>query len=239
MSSILEYIDFSAYSQKKLSFLAPLSTLFLTHSQKILMWGGEKLKIKIKILSNIILILALISPLGVSALDDSNTVTLGGEPFGIKMLSEGVMVVDTDENINTQLRVKDIILDKIVVIPKEEFEANRDRYEGATKNKRHVFDKLENKRKRISKEEFEANRDRYEPIKITEKIRVKENGKTFYVSKEEYSTGKYKHFLHNTVTAFDTVEEKYKVIPKEEYHNNRDRYLNCNSKEYKNLYKNK
>ena len=120
--------------------------------------------------------------------------------------------------------VKDIILDKIVVIPKEEFEANRDRYEGATKNKRHVFDKLENKRKIISQEEFEANRDRYEPIKITEKIRVKENGKTFYVSKEEYSTGKYKAFSYNTVTAFDTVEEKYKAIPKEEYYNNRDRY---------------
>ena len=120
--------------------------------------------------------------------------------------------------------VKDIILDKIVVIPKEEFEANKDRYEGATKNKRHVFDKQENKRKRISKEEFEANRDRYEPIKITEKIRVKENGKIFYVSKEEYSTGKYKHFSHNTVTAFDTVEEKYKIVPKEEYYNNRDRY---------------
>lgn len=69
------------------------------------------MKIKIKILSNIILVLALMSPLGVSALDDSNTVIVGGEPFGIKMLSEGVMVVDTDDSINTQLRVKDIILE--------------------------------------------------------------------------------------------------------------------------------
>lgn len=119
--------------------------------------------------------------------------------------------------------VKDIILDKIVVIPKEEFEANRDRYEGVAKNKKRVFDKQENKRKIISKEEFEANRDRYEAIK-TNKVNVVENGKIFYVSKEEYSTGKYKHFLCNTVTAFDTVEEKYKVIPREEYHNNRDRY---------------
>lgn len=119
--------------------------------------------------------------------------------------------------------VKDTILNKIVVIPKEEFEANRDRYEGIAKNKKRVFDKLENKRKIISKEEFEANTDRYETFK-TNKVVVIKNGKTFYISKEEYSTGKYKHFFHNTVTAFDTVEEKYKAIPKEEYYNNRDRY---------------
>lgn len=66
---------------------------------------------------------------------------------------------------------------------------------------------------------------------------MKENGKTFYVSKEEYSTGKYEHFSHNTVTAFDTVEEKYKVIPREEYHNNRDRYKHSSelSKKDKNI----
>ena len=119
--------------------------------------------------------------------------------------------------------VKDIILDKIVVIPKEEFEENRDRYEGVAKNKKRVFDKQENKRKIISKEEFEANKDRYEKFK-TNKVRVIENGKTFWISKEEYSTGKYKTRTHNTVTAFDTVEEKYKIVPKEEYYNNRDRY---------------
>ena len=109
--------------------------------------------------------------------------------------------------------VKDIILDKIVVIPKEEFEANRDRYEGVAKNKKRVFDKLENKRKIISQEEFEANKDRYETFK-TNKVNVVENGKIFYVSKEEYSTGKYKAFSYNTVAAFDTVEDKYKASPK-------------------------
>ncbi len=66
---------------------------------------------KRKILFSISLILSLmfLFPLGVSALE-TKTVTIGGEPFGIKMLSEGVMVVDTDDEINTQLREKDIIL---------------------------------------------------------------------------------------------------------------------------------
>ena len=39
--------------------------------------------------------------------------------------------------------VKDIILDKIVVIPKEEFEANKDRYEGVAKKKKSETSKFQ------------------------------------------------------------------------------------------------
>lgn len=52
---------------------------------------------KSKILSFIFISLFLITPVGINADDESSTVILGGEPFGIKMFSDGVLVIKTQD----------------------------------------------------------------------------------------------------------------------------------------------
>lgn len=77
----------------------------------------------------------------------------------------------------------------------------------------------------VTTEEYYNNKELYKLPQNEKAVQVVKDGKKLFVSKEEYASGDYEHAYKGKVNVYDKVEGISKKVSKEEYNNNRERYL--------------
>jgi len=128
---------------------------------------------------------------------------------------------------NSYIPVIDKETNEKILIHRDIYHKNKDRYKSLFADYVLVYDKIDKKSKLVSKEEFENNKNRYVGIRKNQVTVIdKETGEKINISSEEYQNNKnkYKTFMNDKVTVYDKIERKRIIITKEEFDNNEDRY---------------